>query len=61
MGLADGGFAGVRTGRIPVVPALAASVRAVGRDGAAHHLDRYHHSDVLRLALAHSWPRVGGS
>ena len=37
--LADGGIAFMRTGRLSVVPALAAAIRAVGLDSADHHLD----------------------
>jgi hypothetical protein len=37
--LTDGSIAYMRTSRISVVPAVAAAVRAVGIDGADHHLD----------------------
>ena len=50
--LAHGSIASLCTGRISVVPALAAAVRAVGLDGADHHLDSEHHPHLLRLAFA---------
>jgi hypothetical protein len=51
----------MRTGRLYVVPALAAAVHAVGLDAADHHLDREHHPNLLRLAFAHAWSSVVGS
>ena len=59
--VADGSIASVCTGRISVVPALAAAVPAVGLDGADHHLDGQHHPDLLRLASARTWPSVVAS
>ena len=59
--LADGSIASMCAGRISVVPALAAAVPAVGLDGADHHLDGEHHSDLLRLAFAHARSSVVGS
>ena len=59
--LADGSIAFMRTGRLSVVPALAAAVRAVGLDSADHHLDGEHHPNLLRLAFAHAWSAVVGS
>jgi hypothetical protein len=37
--MAYGGNASMRTGRISLVSFVASAVRAVGLDGAAHHLD----------------------
>ncbi len=48
-------------GRISLVPALAAAVRAVGLDRSDHHLDRQHHPNLLRVAFAHAWSSVAGS
>ena len=59
--LADGSIASMCAGRISLVPALAAAVRAVGLDGADHHLDSQHHPNLLRLAFAHAWSSVAGS
>src|SRR5438309_10956026 len=59
--LADGSIAFMRTGRLSVVPALAPAVRAVGLDGADHHLDSEHHPNLLRLAFAHAWSSMAGS
>jgi hypothetical protein len=42
--LADGGIAFVRTGSIPMVPALAATVHTVGLQAAAHRLDGDYYS-----------------
>ena len=50
--LADGSIASVRTGRISMVPSLAAAVPAVGLDGADHHLDGEHYPYLLCLAFA---------
>ena len=59
--MANGGIARLCAGRVSVVPALAAAVRAVGLDGADHHLDSQHHPDLLCLAFAHAWSSVVGS
>src|SRR5260370_17972025 len=59
--LADGSIAFMRTGRLSVVPALAPAVRAVGLDGADHHLDREHHPNLLRLGFGDGWLSVVGS
>src|SRR6266849_6517671 len=59
--MAHGCIASVCASRISMVPALAAAVRAVGLDGADHHLDSEHHSNFLRLAFAHAWSSVVGS
>ncbi len=59
--LADGSIASVRTGRISMVPALAAAVPAVGFDAANHHLDGQHDPYLLRLASAQAWTSVGSS
>ena len=37
-----------------MVPALAAAIPAVDINGADHDLDREHHPNLLRLALAHA-------
>jgi hypothetical protein len=49
------------TGRVSVVLALDAAVRAVGLDAADHHLDGEHYPYLLRLAFAHAWSSVAGS
>jgi hypothetical protein len=59
--MAHGSVTSMRTGRISVVPSLAAAVRAVSLDGADYHMDSKHHSDLLRVAFAHAWPSVVGS
>src|ERR1700686_1014775 len=59
--VAHGSIASMRTGRLSVVPALAPAVRAVGIDGADHHLVSEHHPNLLRLAFAHAWSSVVGS
>jgi hypothetical protein len=59
--MAHGSIASLCTGRISMVPALAAAVPAVGLDGADHHLDSEHYPDLLRLAFAHAWSSVVGS
>lgn len=59
--MAHGSIASMRTGRISVVPSLAAAVRAVGIDAADHHLDGEHYPHLLRLASAHAWSPVAGS
>ena len=59
--MADGSIASMRTGCLSVVPSLAAAVRAVGLDGADHHLDSEHSPYVLHLAFAHAWSSVAGS
>src|SRR5258708_14272577 len=59
--LADGSIALVCASRLSMVPALAASVHAVGLDGADHHLDSEPSPYVLCLASAHTWTSVVGS
>lgn len=59
--LANGSIALMRTSRISMVFALAATVRAFGRDAADHHLDSQHYSHLLCLAPAHPWTAVGAS
>src|ERR1700688_4501210 len=59
--VADGRVASMCTGRISVVPALVAAVRALSLDSADHSLDGEYHSNVLRLASARSWPCVDRS
>ena len=59
--MADGRVAAVCAGRVSVVFALAAAVRAIGRDAAAHHLDDKHYPYVHRLASANAWTLVGTS
>src|ERR1700676_2596206 len=51
----------MRPRRISLVLALAAAVPAVGLDCAAHHLDREHLPNFLRLAFAHARPAVDSS
>ena len=52
--LADGRFALLRTGRVPVVLTLASAVRAIGFNIAAHCMDGQHYPHVYRLAFAHT-------
>src|SRR5258708_19176374 len=59
--LAHGSITFVCTGRLSLVPALAAAVRAVGFGAAHHHLDSKHHPHLLRLAFAHAWSSVDSS
>ena len=59
--MAHGSNASVCTSRLPMVPSLAAAIRAFGLDRADHYLDRQHHPNLLRLASAHAWPSVAGS
>ena len=59
--MAHGSIASMCTGRLSMVPSLAAAVHAIGLDSAAHHLDSEHHPNLLRLAFAHAWPSVVGS
>ena len=56
--LAHGSIASVCTGRISVVPSVAAALRPVGVDGAHHHLDSQHHPNLLCLAFADAWTSV---
>lgn len=49
MGMADGGVARVRSGRVPVVPALDIAVPALDVDGTARHLDDQHSANLHRL------------
>src|SRR6266436_4358517 len=57
----DGCIAYVRAGGVPLVPFVVASVRAIGIDGAAHHLEHQHPPDFLRMAFAHAWSPVDSS
>ena len=59
--VAHGSIASLCTGRISLVPSLAAAVRAVGLDSADHHLDGQHPSNLLRLVFAYAGPSVVGS
>ena len=59
--LANGGIAFVRTGCVPMVPALDAAVPEVGLDTAYHHVDGEHYPYILRLAPARAWTSVGAS
>ena len=59
--MADGRIAYVCAGGLPLVPSVAASVRAIGLDGAADHLDHQHPPDFLRMAFAHAGSPVGSS
>ena len=59
--MAHGSIASVCAGRISMVPALDAPVRAISLDGADHHLDSQHHPDLLRLAFACAGSSMGGS
>src|ERR1700704_2932986 len=56
MGMADGCIARVCTGRVSLVPAVAAAVPiavpALNLDGAAHGLDGQYFANVRSLALA---------
>src|SRR3981189_2638127 len=57
----DGCIAYVRAGGVPLVPFVVASVRAIGIDGAAHHLEHQHPPDFLRMAFAYTWSPVDRS
>ena len=59
--VADGCVASVCAGGVSLVPSVAASVRAIGVDGAAHRLDHQHSANFLRMALAHAWRPVDSS
>ena len=59
--MAHGSIALVCTGRISMVPALAAAVPAVGFDASGYRLDGQHYPDLLCLAFAHAWPSVDSS
>ena len=59
--MADGRVASMCAGRVSVVFALAAAVRAIGLDVADHHLDSKHYPHIHRLAPAGPWTSVGTS
>src|SRR5258708_121666 len=59
--LANGSIASLCSGRISMVPAVAAAVHKVDLNGAAHDLDFEHYSHLLCLASAHSWTAVVSS
>jgi len=56
--VANGRVASMCAGRVSMVLALAAAVRAIGLDSAAHHLDGEHYPHVYRLASTHPWTSV---
>jgi hypothetical protein len=57
--VAHGSIALLCTGRISMVPPLAAALPAVGLNDAPHHLDSEHHSHICPMALARTWASVG--
>src|SRR5512146_3083540 len=58
--MADGSNAFMRAGCISMVPAVAATVYALGFDAANLDLDSEHHTNVLRLVFARAWPAMAG-
>src|SRR3954466_1393292 len=46
---------------LSLVPFVAVAVPAFGFDAADRCLDNQHHPDLLRLALAYTWPAMGAS